>query len=1137
MNFQTGVKGLLIEMPLPKRVLLMTKLVVLFTLVAVFQATANSYAQRITLKAQRITLSKAMEAVHQQSGYEVFFGGTKYGRALLNVDMKNATLEEAMTALLHDLSLDWRLSGNTIIIKPSTERRSAKEVVHTPQVEQREVTGRVIDETGNPLSGATVTVKGTLVAATTDDAGVYRITVLSDGGSLVFTMVGFEAQEHSVNDQSIINVAMKASVSDLEEVVVVGYGTAKKGDLTGSITRLDAEDFESQPMTQLSDMLTGTVAGFNANQMPGSAGGSSMEIRGRKSLSAGTNPLLVVDGAIFNGSISDINPADIESIDILKDASSAAVYGARAASGVVIVTTKRGLVGKPVISFSADLGLTGLTNSKVKPLSGDEYTTFRRDWLIRLHPNQPDYYFHNPMTLPSDISIEDWYSYNQNPNEDVTTEWLNRLLFFPTEITTYLNGNEENWYERVIRKGLRQDYDLSINGGTEHVSYYWSLGYTDNEGVVVGDEYATFRSRLNINAKIAEFLDIGVNAQFASQNNSAVAADINQMLISSPFSSMLEEDGSLKWYPNDYIGFQNPLINHLQQDKLAKANSIFTSIYTDLKLPYGFRYRLSFQPRFSYENDYNFWPSTTPVGFDVQGRGTRQDSRVYEWMVDNLLKWNREFGKHTLDFTFLYNLEKFQSWSSYQRGESFAPNENLSYNALQFAKNYLITNTDDYSTGDAMMARLNYIFNDKYLFTLSLRRDGYSAFGQGNPRALFPAGAFAWKISNEDFFKSDVLSTLKLRLSWGVNGNREIGRYAALARLSQNLYSDGSSVLVGVYNNSLANPNLAWERSEALNIGVDFGLWKERISGNLDVYHMTTMDLLMERVLPKITGFEYITTNLGQLQNRGLEFTLKSINVDNSTFKWKSDLVFSLNRNKIVSLFGDYEEIVVDGETIRQEVSDISNEWFINQSVDRIWDYNITGVWQTDQAEEAKKYGLLPGDYRAEDVNNDGVYSELNDKQFIGWREPRYRLGVRNTFKFNEHISASIFIRADLGHMGSVAAFTHSRSAYYDRLGMRSVPYWTEENPSNKYGSLTASSAAYGGGYNVYFDRSFVRIQDLSLSYQIPDALFQKLKLQSLLLSASVRNLVSFNKWEDWDPESDSDPMPRIFSIGIKTSL
>lgn len=1000
------------------------------------------------------------------------------------------------------------------------------------------VSGTVTDSEGQPLIGVNVLVKGTTNGTSTDFDGNFTLNNVEEDAKLVFSYIGYQTQEITLEGQELVNVEMVTDAQTLDELVVVGYGTVKKSDLTGSVQRIDGEDFKNQNPTQIGEMLTGTIAGFNASQNPSAEGGSSLEVRGPTSLNAETEPLIVLDGVIFNGNLADISPNDIESIDVLKDASSTAIYGSRAASGVIIITTKQGISGKPTISFTTDLGFSEVTNTDIRPLNGEEYTNFRRDLLITENPNQPNYYYHNPEDLPSTISTEEWYNLNDNPNADITTEWLNRLLFFPTEVENYLEGNSIDWIDRTIQKGMRQNYDLSINGGTDRISYYWSMGYTNNEGVIVGDQFKTLRTRLNVNAKITDFLDAGINAQFSNRNQDAIQANLGQVFRSSPFSSFYEEDGTVKWFPNDYSGFTNPLINTLLQHRNAKINSIFSSIYANVKLPFEINYKLSFQPRFSYLNNYNFWPSSTPTGSDVQGRGTRREAKTYEWMVDNLLSWNKSFGVHSFDITFLYNLEKFQQWQSDQTGEGFAPNENLSYNALQFATNQVLSNSDDYSTGDALMGRLNYTLDDKYLFTFSIRRDGYSAFGQGNPRAVFPAGAFAWKISNEGFFSGiDFFNQLKLRLSWGVNGNREIGRYAALARLAQNIYSNGSRVLVGVFNNSLANPSLAWERTEAFNVGIDFGIMEGRISGSVDLYDMTTNDLLMERILPRITGFDNVTTNLGELQNRGFELTLNSFNVDNSNFKWNSDLVFSLNRNKIIHLFGDYEEVEINGEIVRREISDISNGWFIGQAIDRIWDYNMIGIWQTDESDEAEKYGLNPGDYKAEDVNGDGTYSQLEDKQFIGYRQPRYRIGLRNNFTFFQNFSASIFIRSDLGHMGNINDFEHTTSNLYDRLGMRNIPYWTEANPSNEYGSLTVTSGAYGGGYNVYFDRSFIRIQDLSLSYQVPNTAIQRLNLQSLRIYTSIRNIYSFDKWEYWDPESGNNPMPRIYTLGLNLSL
>ncbi|MEX1121176.1 MAG: SusC/RagA family TonB-linked outer membrane protein, partial [Balneolales bacterium] len=959
-----------------------------------------------------------------------------------------------------------------------------------------------------------------------------NLEVADSDAVLVFSYVGYTTQEITVGNQDVLDVSMEADFAQLDEMVVVGYGMVKKSDLTGSVVRIDQENYQNQSTMTVADMLAGTVAGFQSNQGTSASGGGSMQVRGPNSLTGGTEPLIVLDDVIYNGSLRDINPNDIESVDILKDASAAAVYGAKAASGVVLITTTKGTPGAPTINISTNVGMAEVTNRNIRPLNGEEYTNFRRGLLVMENPDNPDYYYHNPSELPNDISLEQWSNYSDSPNPDPTREWLNRLFFYPTEVENYLAGNTENFYDRVMQTAPRQSYDLSISGGTDQISYYWSLGYDDNQGIIAGDQYSTIRSRLNVNTEVTDYLDVGINTHFSDRDESGVTAELGHMLNSSPYGSMYNEDGSVKWYPNDYTGTQNPMINYYGQDQLTKVNNIFASIYSELKLPFGFSYRLSYQPRFMFTKNHNFWPSTTPNGGNShsQGYGTRVDSQTYEWMADNLLKWNKELGIHNFDLTLLYSRERFQSWRSYQTGEGFSPNENLSFHALQYAEAHLVSNNDQTSTGDAMMGRLNYSLLGKYLFTASVRRDGYSAFGQQNPRATFPAAAFAWQISDENFFNVDLINSLKLRLSWGVNGNRDIGRYSSLATLGQTLYSNGSQTLSGTNISTLSNPGLVWERTEAFNVGLDIGLIESRINASIDVYEMTTTDLLMERSLPRITGFDNITTNLGELENRGIDVTLNTVNVDQSNFSWRSNFVFSLNRNKINRLFGDLDE---EGG----ELPDYSNEWFPGQAIDVIWDYDITGVWQEDEVEEAAEYGLSPGDYKAVDMNGDDVYTAMEDKDFIGWRQPRYRVGLRNDISFLGNWSASVFIRADLGHMGSISAFRHDNSELYDRRGMRAVPFWTPENPTNDYGSLTASSSAYGGGYSLYFDRSFVRIQDLSLSYTLPAAYSQTMKLTSMRFYGSIRNLYSFDQWENWDPESGGSPMPRIFSIGLDIEL
>ncbi len=1117
--------------------LLVMKLLSILMLAVSLQLSAASNAQRVSLREKNAPLGKIFEEIRKQTGFNVV-GSLQLIAAApkVTVRLQKTTVAEALDACLQGSSLTYEIEGKTIIIKASPPRPNVNTAMDIPPIT---VQGRVTDEQGQPLVGVSIKVKGRSAGTSTGVNGEYSLSLPDGNLVLVFTYVGYVAREILVKEQGTVNVALKEEDRSLNEVVVIGYGTAKKSDLTGAVARVDGETYRDQSMTQLTDMLTGTVAGFNANQSNAAAGGGDLQIRGPKSLNASTAPMIVLDGVIFNGSISDINPSDIKTIDILKDASSAAVFGARSAAGVLMITTKKGELGKPVITVSTDLGLTEATNNDLKPYDARGYLDYRRDVLRAYKTGNPDYYFQDPNDLPEGISIEQWRNASPNPQDDNISEWLGRLRFFQVESNNYLAGKTVDWYNKVIRQGFRQNYDISIGGGLDRFTYYLSVGYTNNEGVVLGDKFSTVRSRLNLDFKVTDWLNIGMNSQLASRDESDVRANTRSMFLMSPYGSEFDDEGKLKWYPNDYNS-ENPLINYYLQDRFRKINSLFASLYARVKLPLGIEYKLSFQPRYQFLKDYNFWPSETIVGGAThsKGYGSREEESQYEWILDNLLHWNKKFGVHNFDLTLLYSAEQNRSWSSLMTNETFLPNENLGYNGLQFGTNPSLTNDDIRITGDAIMGRLNYTLLNKYLFTASIRRDGYSAFGKKNPRAVFPAAAFAWKISEEDFFKADWISQLKLRVSWGVNGNREIGPYAALAQVSSNLYYDGTNVQMGVFNSSLANYNLVWEKTESTNIGIDLGLLSNRLEISAEYYDMTTTDLLMNRQLPALTGFTNITTNLGELGNKGFEMNVTAINIDRPSFTWRTNFIFSLNRNKIKKLFGDYEEVTIDGKQVTREVADYTNEWFPGQAIDRVWNYDIVGIWQEEEEAEANKYSLSPGDYKARDVDQNEVYEALADKLFIGYTQPRYRLGLRNEFGFLKHFAASVFIRADLGHMGAFDDALRLSSETFDKRNTVVLPYWTPENPINDYPRLNTNRSSFGGGIMIYKPRSFVRIQDISLSYSLPDALTRRIRLNNARIFGSVRNLYSFDRWPGWDPESTNNaPMPRTFSTGFSFSL
>jgi TonB-linked SusC/RagA family outer membrane protein len=1005
--------------------------------------------------------------------------------------------------------------------------------------QSRVISGTITDgNTGETLPGVNIIIQGTTVGTVSNMDGEYSLKVPGPESVLVFSFIGYLNQEIVVGNQNEINVSLDSDAADLDEVVVVGYGTVRKRDLTGSVERVNAENFQNQTMTQVTDMLTGTVAGFNANQSTSAAGGSSLEVRGPTSLNAGTDPLIVLDGVIYKGSLQDINPHDIESIDILKDASSAAVFGSKAASGVILITTSKGDTGKPTINFSSRMGITEPALER-RPLGPDEYIQFRKDFFRTVFPNTPYHFYTNPNELPNDVSLEEWRNFGDNPLEDNTQEYMSRLRLFPIEQENFLAGRTTDWYDVVMRRGLRQTHDLSVGGGAEGFNYYWSIGYTDNEGIRVGDEYSAVRSRLNVDFDVTDWLGLGVNAQFSDRDESAVPASMD-FYANSPYGREFDPDGNVERLPHGHTF--HPLIDHYRTNRLRKINNLFSIIHADVELPLGITYSVSFQPRYETMKDLRFISTDVRLGgrpSEDLSQGTREEYSHYEWMVDNLLKWNREIGIHSFDATLLYNVEETKRWSSDNSNINFSPTEELGYHALQLGNNPSLFNNDFRSTGDAFMARLNYSLLDKYLVTASIRRDGYSAFGLQNPRATFPALAFAWQVAEEDFFNIDLINRMKFRLSWGVNGNRDIGMYASLARLGTALWYDGTSQRVGVYNSSLSNPGLRWERTESVNLGLDIGVLEDRIDLTLDYYDMTTTDLLMNRILPTITGFSDITTNLGELGNRGFETTLNTVNISKKDLTWRSSLVFSLNRNKIKHLFGDMGEYTLLGETRFGAVPDYSNEWFPGQAIDVVWDYELLGVWQVDEADEANTYGMRVGDFKAVDVDGDGVYNELIDKQFIGHERPRYRLGLRNDFTFLTNFTASVFVRADLGHISPYSPALNSGFESNDRRSRNvgPVPYWTPENPINDYARLDVSTSGYGGGLRIFKPRSFVRIQDVSLAYSLPPDIAQRLKLNNLRVFGSVRNLATFTKWPHWDPESGSLPMPRTFTTGISLSL
>ena len=1026
------------------------------------------------------------------------------------------------------------------------------------------VQGRVTSaEKPDGIPGVSVTVNGTTHGTITDDNGRFKLENVSRNAKLVFSSVGFKSQTIAVNNQTSINAHLETEASSLDQIVVIGYGTTKKKDLTGAIASVKAERLENEHPASVQDILRANVPGLNVGFQPSAKGDATLQVRGRNTLNASSSPLIVLDGVIYYGALADINPNDIETVDVLKDASSAAVYGAKAASGVIQITTKKGKLGKPVINVNSSVGVATMSVNEKVYNAEDFLNVWRRYGKYSTNINAQPYRFDDPRTLPSGVSVADWLAYdNSSQTADPVTVWLTRLNLQPVEIQNYKKGQSIDWYDMMFRNGIRQDYNISLSGRKEGINYYWSLGYMNNQGPIKGDEYNVVRSRLNVDAKVTNFLSVGMNTQFSIRDESSIPVDWTLITANSPWGSFYTDDSTkLRFIPNDEAsGGRNPFGVPTYTTRLQKYYELNTSLYAKISLPFGIKYQANFTPRFEWYNYFNGESSQWQDWAGLGGRGTRENRNIYQWQIDNLLSWSKDLGKdHHVDVTLLANAEKYHVWRNKVVATGFQPSDILSYHNLGAATQVVECNScvysdegtatqlgDEESTADALMARLFYSYKSKYMLTLTVRRDGYSAFGQSNPRATFPSAALGWVFSDESFMKNaGWLNYGKLRVSYGLNGNRDIGRYVALADLQTGKYLhivNGAVTQVSqLYVNNMQNKLLKWETTTAFNLGLDFSILNNRLDGSIDVYKSKTNDLLVKRSLPDVTGFDLVWDNLGQVDNKGIEIALNSKNIQHPNFTWNTSVNFSLNRNKIVHLYGAMEDVKDDNGNVigQKEKDDKGNKWFIGQPLDVIWDQRALGIWQTKEKDEAAKYGVYPGDFKIKDVNNDGKYTDA-DREFLGYTEPRFRWTLRNEFTFLKNFTFSFLMYSYWGQSTAFNQAKNRSNAFPDRVNSYVFPFWTENKPINDYARLFSSDG--GATYSVYRKSSFIRLDNISLAYSVSPNLLNRIHVQDLKFYLTVKNAAFYApEWSYWDPEwasgGNPGPTPRIYTLGLNLNL
>ncbi len=1009
--------------------------------------------------------------------------------------------------------------------------------------QDRSVSGVVTDASGEAIIGATVKLKDNPnIATMTDVDGKYVLRIPGKNSTLVFTFIGYEPVERTVGSSvTKVDVTMEESSLMLDDVVVIGYGTMKRKDLTGAVAHVGEDVINSRVATNAYDFLVGAVPGVNITPSTDAGGGASgVLIRGEQSLKASTSPLIVLDGVIFYGSIEDINPNDIASIDVLKDASSTAVYGSKGSAGVIIINTKRGTTDKPIINLTAKVGFAESTFMPEMP-TAEQYLQRRADYYKTIDYFKPGAqqmglgYYDNPFNLPAGVTQEQWAGYDSSFSGDYIETWMQRMEFNPIEVANYKAGKVTDWMDLVYRKGFRQDYNASVSGKTDRVNYYLSVGHTDNDGIVVGDHFRATRMRMNLDVKINNWLSVGTNTQFTHKGSDEIKADGGAAKAMSPFGDMWNEDGTLKARPWDDNRLTNPLMAHYCNDKYFRFYNFNSSLWGKVTLPFGFSWQTTYNVRYGMQKDYYYTSDQVP-GQVPGGSAKRREYSDYEWTIDNMLKWNKTFGIHAFDFTFVYTAEKYQNWSTQSNNEGFQPNGALGFHGIQAGIKPTVTSDDQMQTGNGLLWRLNYTLMQKYLFTGSVRRDGFSAFGQNHPYGTFWTFAGGWRLSEEKFLRDITwLDNLKLRVSWGQTGNRDIGRYAAFSRLTiSNVIQDGENYKA-VYPSSLANRDIKWETTTGWNWGVDFAFLGNRLYGSVEVYKNKTNDLLMDRALPEISGYGKLASNLGEIANRGAEVSVTSVNIRQPNITWSTTLSYSTNHNEIKHLYGNMIDILDgDGNVIgKREDDDVQNGWYIGHGIDEIYDYKFIGIWQLGEEYEAAKYGKLPGDPRLLDVNNDGVIND-KDKVWLGNKRPKHRMTLASNLNLFKCINFSFTLRGEFDWLAVDNVARNETNRFYNTSNSRWTEYWTPWNQSGKYARL--GSNVGNPTVNIYEKRNYVRMQNMSLAYTFPQKLIRRAGIENLRFNVNVDNAFVISGWRHNDPLTNAIT-PRIWTFGMNITL
>lgn len=1085
-----------------------------------------SLLAQVTITVKNQSVRQALKEIERLSNYKFFYNNDLSSLdKKVSITAKDESIESVMNKLLADTDISYKQDNNNLIVltlKATSPKQTSNDL---------RIKGTVVDETGQPVIGANIVVEGTTNGTISDLDGNFMLQV-PEKAELRVSYIGYLDQKVKVGTNTTLRIILKEDTQTLDEVIVVGYGTMKKSDITGSVASVRLDDLKEGASTSVDQMLLGKSAGVNVVQSSGEPGGGfSVNIRGASSINGGVSPLYVIDGVpidnsrpVSQGSIvgfsdnrsprnpmSSINPADIESLEILKDASATAIYGSRGANGVILITTKSGKAEKMKVSYSGSVGIQSPSN-KLDLLSATDYKRVLND------------------------IIDAGGDSEANRVGDIAN-----------------GGIGTDWQDEVTRQNaITHEHQLSFSGGNSKTFYYTSFNYVNQEGIVKNTSFERLGARLNLKSDINEHLKIGMNVTGSYMKDHFVANGfgVNEnagvMYVAynyDPTIPVKDEEGNYALSP--ILTLDNPVALQEGMTSYSDTYRFLASAFAEYYITKDLFLRLNLGTDFMNESRKNFVSSLTKQGKFNGGIGSNQNSEKSNYIVEGTANYSKTIQKHSFGALAGISYQRYVTSYLNNRAADF-PNESLGAENLNLGsqETFRMQNSVTGNRLASYIGRVNYSFDDRYLATVTFRADGSSRFGKNNKFGYFPSAALAWRLSNESFLKEiDQITSLKLRLGWGRTGNQEIGDYPAISTYQSagTAIWDGKQV-VGTGPAKIPNPDLKWETTDQINLGLDFGVFNNRINGGVDYFWKKTTDMLLQLPVPQSTGYNSILSNVGRIDNKGLEIFLNTVNIDTKDFKWESNITFTSMRNKVKDLGGIDEILVGAGYTHVEQVAIRKPGLPLNS----YYGWEVAGVWQENDDFSKMKEDYKPGDLKYVDQNKDGVINDA-DRVVLGNSFPDFQWSFGNTFTY-KNFDLYVFFEGVQGVDMLNGNLIDSYFPINFRRNKFAEPYlnrWTPENPTNEYPSFVDPLKQGRKVVNsrTLSDASYVKLRTIRLSYRVPK--FSSL-IQSLQLYVTADNLFTITDYVGLDPavnpNSNSNfrmdfnayPSARAFIFGAK---